>query len=99
MKKLHRNCKELYETDHKVHNYWISKYAKISRNLQADEQPKKRLEKIKNQDNFMLFQFLNKRVESDKVENENICEKTTRKRAITTNCTIQIFNQIFSKIS
>ena len=38
MEKLHRNCKELYEIDHKIHFHWISKYAIISRDLQADEQ-------------------------------------------------------------
>ena len=42
-KKLHRNCKELYEINHKIHIHWISKYAKISRHLQADEQAKKEL--------------------------------------------------------
>ena len=41
MKKLHRNCKELYEIDHKIHIHWNSKCAKISKNLQADEQIKK----------------------------------------------------------
>ena len=55
MEKLHRNCKELYEIDHKIYIYWISNHVKISRNLQADEQAKKRLKKSENQDNFMLF--------------------------------------------
>ena len=47
IKKLHRNCKELYGIDQKIHIYWISKHAKISGNLQADEQIKKGLKKIK----------------------------------------------------
>ena len=68
MKKLHRNCKELYEIDYNIHIHWISRHAKISRNLQVDEQAKKRLKKIENQDNFMSFQYLNKIIENDKVE-------------------------------
>ena len=68
MEKLHRNCKELYKIGHKIHIHWIPGHAKISGNLQADEQAKKGLKKIENQDNFMSFQYLNKRIESDKVE-------------------------------
>ena len=68
MKKLNRNCKELYKIDYKIHIYWISRHAKISKNLQADEQVKKELKKIENPDNFMSFQCLNKRIKSDKIE-------------------------------
>ena len=71
MKILHGNCKELYKIDHKIHIHWISKYAKISRNLEADKQAKKKLKKIENQDNFMLFQYLNKIIESNKVKKWN----------------------------
>ena len=71
MEKLHRNCKELYKIGHKIHIHWIPGHAKISGNLQADEQAKKGLKKIENQDNFMSFQYLNKRIESDKVEKWN----------------------------
>ena len=69
MKKLHRNCKELYNIDHKIYVHWISRYAKISKNLQANEQAKKELKKIENQD--MSFQYLNKRIKSDKIEKWN----------------------------
>ena len=55
MEKLHRNCKELYKIGHKIHIHWIPGHAKISGNLQADEQAKKGLKKIENQDNFMSF--------------------------------------------
>ena len=80
MKKLHRNCKELYEIDHKIHIYWVSRHAKISRNLQTDEQAKKELKKIENQDNFMSFQYLNKRIKSDKIEKWNsMWQKNTNK--------------------
>ena len=48
IKKLHRNCKELYEIDHKIYIHWILKHAKFSKNLQADEQAKKKLKKIEN---------------------------------------------------
>ena len=68
MKKLHRNCKELYEINHKISIHWIPRHAKISRNLQADEQAKKELKKMENQDNFILFHYLNKRLKNDKVE-------------------------------
>ena len=71
IEKLHRNCKELYEIDHRMLIYWISKHVEISRNLQADEQAKKRQKKIENQDKFMLFQYLSKRIESDKVKKWN----------------------------
>ena len=71
MEKLHRNCKELYKIGHKIHIHWIPGHAKISGNLQADEQAKKGLKKIENQDSFMSFQYLNKRIESDKVEKWN----------------------------
>ena len=37
MKKLHRNCKELYEIDHKTLVYGISRYVKISKNLQTNK--------------------------------------------------------------
>ena len=67
IKKLHRNCKELYEMDYKIHAHWISRHAKISNNLQADEQTKKKLKKIENKDNFMSFQYLNKRLKNGKV--------------------------------
>ena len=62
MNKMHRNCKELYEIDHKTYIHSISRHAKISRNLQVDEQIKKIIKKIENQDSFMLFQYLNKRI-------------------------------------
>ena len=68
MEKWHRNCKELYEIDHKIHIHWISRHAKISGNVQADEQAKKGLKKIENQDNFMLFQYSNKKIENNKIE-------------------------------
>ena len=45
LKKLHRNCKELYEINHKIYIHWILKHAKISRNLQVDEQAKKKFKK------------------------------------------------------
>ena len=48
MEKLHRNCKELYEIGHKIHIHQIPGHAKISGNLQADEQAKKGLKKIEN---------------------------------------------------
>ena len=67
MEKLHRNCKELYKINHKIYIHWISKHAKISRNLQTDEQAKKN-KKSKNQDNLMFTQYLNERVKSDKVK-------------------------------
>ena len=67
MEKLHRNCKELYEIDYKIHIHWIPRHVEISGNLQADEQAKKELKKIENQDNFMSFQYLNKRIENNKV--------------------------------
>ena len=68
MKKLHRNCEKLYEMNHKIYIHWISKHARISNNLQAHEQAKKRLKKIENQDTTMLFQYLNKRINNDKIE-------------------------------
>ena len=71
MEKLHRNCKDIYEIGHNIYIHWIPGHAKISGNLQADEQAKKGLKKIENQDNFMSFQYLNKRIESDKVEKWN----------------------------
>ena len=48
MSKMHRNCKKLHKMSYKIYIHWISKYAKISRNLQADEQTKKRFKKIQN---------------------------------------------------
>ena len=45
------------------------------------------------------FNIWTKELKVIKLKNKNLCEKTTRKRTITTNCTIQILNQIFSKIS
>ena len=80
MKKLHRNCKELYEIDFKIYIHWISRHAKVSRNLQADEQTKKRLKKIENQVNFMSFQYLKQRIKSNKVKKWNsMWEKNTKK--------------------
>ena len=58
----------LYEIDHKIHIHLISKHVKISKNLQADKQSKKRLKKSKNFENVMSFQYLNKRIKNDKFE-------------------------------
>ena len=71
MEKLPRNCKELYKIDYKIDIHWISERVKISGNLQEDEPAKERLKKIENQNNFMWFQSLNKRIESDTVEKWN----------------------------
>ena len=68
MQKMHRNYKMLYEIDHKIHIHWILKHLKISKNVQIDKQAKKRLKKSENSDNFMSFQYLNKRIENDKFE-------------------------------
>ena len=67
MEKLYRNYKEVYKIDQKVYIHWISRHVKISRNLQADEQAKKRLKKIENQNNFMSIQYVNKRIKNDKI--------------------------------
>ena len=61
----------LSEIDHKIYIHWILEHVKISRNLQADEQAKKRLKKSENSDNVILFQYLNKRIENDKFEKWN----------------------------
>ena len=68
MQKIHKNCKILYELDHKIHIHWIPGHANISENLQADEQAKKGLELIENRDDLMSFQYLNKRIELDNFE-------------------------------
>ena len=81
MEKLHRNCKELYEINYKIHIHWISRHAKISKTLQADEQAKKKLKKIENQNNFMLFQYLSKRIKSDKVEKWNSMWQNNTKKS------------------
>ena len=67
MRKIHKNCKLLYELDYKIHIHWISGHSKISGNLQADEQAKKGLKMSENHDNFMSFQYLNKRIEENKI--------------------------------
>ena len=65
---MHKNCKILYKIDHDTHIHWILKHVKISKNLQADEQAKKRLKKTEKSDNVMSFQCLNKRIKNDKFE-------------------------------
>ena len=80
MQKIHKNCKILYELDHKIHIHWISEHANISRNLQADEQAKKRLELIENRDDLMSFQYLNKRIELDKFEKWNVMWQNNSKK-------------------
>ena len=71
MQKMHKNCKMLSEIDHKIYIHWILEHVKISRNLQADEQAKKRLKKSENSNNVISFQYLNKRIKNDKFKKWN----------------------------
>ena len=71
MQKMHKNCKMLYKIDHKIYLHWIWRNVKGSRNLQADEQPKKRLKKSKTFDSVISFQYLNKKIENNKFEKWN----------------------------
>ena len=72
----------LYEIDHKIHIYWISKYAKISKNVQVNEQAKKKLKSIENHENdLMSFQYWNKKIEHDKYEKWNILSHKNSKKS------------------
>ena len=55
MQNMNKNCKKLYKIDHTIYIHWISKHVEIWKNLLKDKQAKKRLKKIKNQNNFTSF--------------------------------------------
>ena len=71
MQKMHKNCKMSYKIDHKIYLHWILEHVKFSRNVQADKQAKKELKKSEKPDNYMSFQYLNKRIEKHKFEKWN----------------------------
>ena len=81
MQKIHKNCKMIYELDRGVYMHWISKYANISRNLQADEQTKKKLKLTENRDDLISFQYLNKRIKHDKFEKWNVMWQNNSKKS------------------
>ena len=71
MQKIHKNYRILYRINYKIYIHWISRPAKISKNLQIDEQAKKRLKLIENHNNDLKsFQCLNKRFDHDKYEKD-----------------------------